>query len=117
MRENGLDLLSRTEEIVLLAVYRLEGNAYGVSVRDAVQANTGISLSVGAVYVPLERLTRRGLLSTRTGEPTPERGGRSKRYYRVTAEGLAALQNVRRLQRAIWAGLPDPIRFPGPEHA
>lgn len=112
-----MDLLSRTEEIVLLAVYRLDGNAYGVTIRSEVEANTGINLSVGAVYVPLERLTKRGLLQAHTGEPTPERGGRSKRYYQITADGLAALREVQRLHLAMWSNLPDPISLPEAELA
>ena len=112
-----MDLLSRTEEIVLLTVYQLDGNAYGVTIRSEVEANTSINMSVGAVYVPLERLTKRGLLKTRAGEPTPERGGRSKRYYQITADGLAALQEVQRLHQALWANLPDPLALPQAELA
>ena len=102
-----MDLLSRTEEIVLLAVYRLVGKAYGVTIRREIGANTGIEFSVGAVYVPLERLTRRGLLQASAGQPTAERGGRSKRYYQITPDGLAALQAVHRLHLAMWNDLPD----------
>ena len=104
-----MDFLSRTEEIVLLAVYRLDGNAYGVTIRSEVEANTGIHMSVGAVYVPLERLTKRRLLQAHTGDPTPERGGRSKRYYQITTDGLAALHEIQRLHRVMWSNLPDPL--------
>ena len=102
-----LGLLSRTEEIILLAVYRLGGKAYGVTIRREIETNTGIEFSVGAVYVPLERLTGHGLLQASAGLPTPERGGRSKRYYQVTPDGLAALQTVQRLHLAMWNDLPD----------
>lgn len=104
-----MDFLSRTEEIILLAVYRLENHAYGVTIRSEIQSATGIDLSVGAVYVPLERLTKRGLLKVHVGTPTPERGGRSKRYYRITPKGLAALGEVQRLNLTLWANVPDPL--------
>jgi PadR family transcriptional regulator PadR len=102
-----VDLLTRTEEIILLAVYRLEGDAYGVTIRRDIEETTGKKFSVGAIYVPLERLTNRGLLTSHVGEPTAERGGRGKRFYRVTPEGLKALQEVQQLNQVMWRGLPD----------
>ena len=65
-----MDILTRTEEIILLAIYRLGDNAYGVTIREEVEALVGKSYSVGAIYVPLERMTKRGLLVTRAGTPT-----------------------------------------------
>jgi DNA-binding PadR family transcriptional regulator len=67
----------------------------------------GKNVSVGAVYVPLERLARRGVLTTRESDPTPTRGGRRKRFYRLTPKGVAALRTVKRLHEAAWDGLPD----------
>jgi DNA-binding PadR family transcriptional regulator len=99
--------LTRVEEIILLAVFQLGTNAYGVTIRSQVQAMTGRSFSVGAIYIPLDRLAKRRLLETETGEPTPERGGRKKRYYKLNKSGLAALQEAKRLHDAIWVGAPD----------
>jgi DNA-binding PadR family transcriptional regulator len=97
-------LLSRTEEMLLLVVWELRHEAYGVSIRRKVSELTGRRHSVGAVYVPLERLVRQGLLKAEEGEPTPVRGGRRKRYYRLTARGVRALQQTRRVTDRLWAG-------------
>lgn len=102
-----MDLLTRIEEVILLAVYRLGDNAYGVTVREAVAVALQKSVSVGAVYVPLDRLTQRGLLATALGEATPERGGRRKRFYRLTPDGVAALTAVRQFNETLWQGVPE----------
>jgi DNA-binding PadR family transcriptional regulator len=94
--------LTRTEEIVLLAVYQLEDEAYGVSIRRQIEKMVRKKFSVGAIYVPLDRLAQKGLLSSSAGEPTPERGGRSKRFYKITSEGISALKETKRLNDTIW---------------
>lgn len=99
-----MNLLTRIEEIVLLAVYQLGDNAYGVTIRQYIEQTINQKFSVGAIYVPLDRLTRRGLLTSYMGEPTPERGGRSKRYYLITSEGINALQATKEMQDALWLG-------------
>ncbi len=98
------ELLSRVEEILLLVVWGLGDGAYGVPIRQRVGRLLGRSLSVGAVYVPLERMVAGGLLRAEDGEPTPVRGGRRKRYYRLTPRGLRALKETRRLTERLWAG-------------
>ena len=80
-------LLGTLEQIVLLAAMRLGDRAYGMTVRDEIEKRTGRAVSLGAVYVTLQRLEDKGLVSSRFGEPTAERGGRSKRYYRITDAG------------------------------
>jgi DNA-binding PadR family transcriptional regulator len=100
------EALSRIEEILLLVVWELRDQAYGVPIRRRVEGLLGRRLSVGSIYVPLDRMVEAGLLSSTVGEPTPVRGGRRKRYYRMTAQGLAALREARRLTRRIWAGKP-----------
>lgn len=104
-----MDVLTRREELLLLAVFKLEEEAYGLAIRDQLNEMTGTDHSVGAVYTPLKRLARRGLLETRKGEPTEERGGRSKRFYRLTARGVRALQEVRRLTESAWSDLPTVV--------
>ncbi|MGH2582608.1 MAG: PadR family transcriptional regulator [Anaerolineales bacterium] len=96
-------ILSRTEEMLLLAVRALEPLAYGLSIGEFLKEHSGRAWSVGAIYIPLERLRKRGLLSALDGDPTPERGGRSKRFYRLTSKGLEALGEVKRLHDLLWA--------------
>ena len=99
--------LTRIEEVILLTVFQLGADAYGVKIRARVEEMTGKSFSVGAIYIPLERLAKRKLLETEMGDPTPERGGRRKRYYKLSKNGLTALREAKRLHDAIWAGAPD----------
>ena len=86
------ELLGSLEHIVLLALVRLEDNAYGMTVRREIEARTGRNISIGAVYATLERLEAKGYISSFTGEPTPERGGRAKRLFRVEADGERAMR-------------------------
>ena len=99
------DLLSRTEELLLLIVGELGDSAYGVPIRRRLGRVLGRLLSVGAVYVPLERLVREGLLTASAGAPTPVRGGRRKRFYTLTAKGLRALRLTRRVTESAWAAM------------
>jgi PadR family transcriptional regulator, regulatory protein PadR len=92
---DGNDRLGRFEEIVLLALMRLRENAYGVPIRREIAERTGRDVSFGAVYTTLERLERKGYVSSRMGEPTHERGGRAKRYFRIEAGGITALNSSR----------------------
>jgi DNA-binding PadR family transcriptional regulator len=89
--EVEMDDLGKFELPVLAAVARMRGNAYGVSIMDEVSKREGREVSYGAVHVTLDRLVEKGFLSTKMGEPTPERGGRRKRYYEPTGKGEKAL--------------------------
>ena len=91
-------LLGTLEQIVLLATMRLGNRAYGMTIRDEIEKRTGRAVSFGAVYVTLQRLEDKGLVSSWIGEPTAERGGRAKRFFQVTANGRQA---VRRVQDAV----------------
>ncbi len=99
-------MLTRTEELLLLAVWRLQQDAYGLAIGRQVSDLLGKKVSVGAVYIPLERLARKGLLATWESEPTARRGGRRKRFYKLTPSGLAALNTVRKIHDEAWSGLP-----------
>ena len=99
-------LLSRGEEIILLAVWRLEGNAFGISIRDQVSEATGYEWTLGAVYVPLDKLARKGYVVKSYSRPTPQRGGRSKVLYHLTPKGKKALRTVREVQESLWKGIP-----------
>ncbi len=83
--------LGEFEQLVLLAVLRLRPDAYGVRMRKEIEARTGRSISAGAIYTALERMERRGFVSSRLGDPTPERGGRRKKYYQLEPAGAVAL--------------------------
>ncbi len=102
-----MEILTRIEELILLAVLKLGDKAYGLEVRLHLCELMGSEMSVGAVYVPLARLKERGFLDAWDGEPTEERGGRAKRFYRLTGKGVAALREVRAVQERAWEGLPD----------
>ena len=97
-------LLGELEQLVLLAARRLGDDAYAVSIRDEIEARTDIALGRSSVYVTLDRLERKGYVRSRFGDPTPERGGKAKRCFAVTAAGVRALATaeaaVARLRRA-----------------
>jgi len=102
-----MNLLSRTEELLLLAVWKLQDEAYGLAIRRHVSKLLNKKVSVGAVYIPLERLARNGLLKTWESEPTDKRGGRRKRFYKLTPKGMAALNAVKDVHNEAWSGLPN----------
>ena len=90
---------------VLLTVHRLVADAYAVGVHDDLQRRTGQKVSLGAVYITLDRLERKGLLDSRLGDPSPARGGRAKRYYRLSKHGRATVRQECRIMRRLWDGL------------
>lgn len=102
-----MKLLSRSEEIVLLAVWRLGEDAYGVSIRDLVSRLTGQEWTFGSIYVPLDKLHHKGFLDKTMSEPTSKRGGRAKCLYSLTRSGKEALREIRRVQAALWKDIPD----------
>lgn len=97
--------LGEFEQIVLLALLRLGDKAYGVPVRREIETRTRRPLSVGALYRTLDRLEDKGYVTSWFGDPVPERGGRSKRYFRVEPLGMRALQESREALVAMWEGL------------
>jgi len=105
----GRRTLGEFEQAVLLAIIRLGFNAYGVPIRHDLSQRLGRPVSVGAIYTALERLEAKGFVSSWTGGATTERGGRAKRFYRMEAPGLRALENARTATQRLWAGLPEGI--------
>jgi PadR family transcriptional regulator PadR len=99
--------LSRPEELVLHAVWQLKENAYCVPIRKHVSQLSGEDWSFGAIYVPLHRLEKKGLVKSFLNDPLPVRGGRSRRIYQITPPGLKALTEVRELHDSMWAGAPE----------
>ena len=106
---SGRDFLGEFEHIVVLALLRLEDRAYGVTVRQEIEFRTRREVSIGAVYATLDRLETKGYVKSHRGDPTPERGGRSKRFFRVTAMGVAAVNRTQRALQSMTEGL-DLIR-------
>ncbi|MEO8870340.1 MAG: PadR family transcriptional regulator [Granulicella sp.] len=97
--------LGEFEQIVLLAILRLEEFAYGVTIRAEIHSCAGRKTTPGALYTTLDRLERKGLLSSRSGESTPARGGRAKRFYSVTTEGRQRLVNAQSAFHRLLGGL------------
>jgi DNA-binding PadR family transcriptional regulator len=104
------DRLGEFEELTLLAVLTLEEAAYGIAVQDVIEAQTGREVTLGAVYAALERMERKGLLRSSLGPSTGERGGRRRRLFSGTAEGLRVLTETRKAREALWNAVPKAIR-------
>jgi DNA-binding PadR family transcriptional regulator len=99
------DYLGEFEHIIVLALLRLQDQAYGVTVRQEIEFRTKREVSIGAVYATLDRLETKGYVRSRRGDPTPERGGRSKRFFRVTAKGMAAVNRAQFELQSLTEGL------------
>lgn len=100
-------LLTDFELMILLAILRSGENAYGVRIAEEIENTGGRSVVMGAVYAALERLERHGLVSSFVGDPTPQRGGRAKRFFEVTPRGLRAVRQTQDALVALWTGLPQ----------
>jgi PadR family transcriptional regulator PadR len=101
------DYLGNFELMVMLALLRLGEEAYGVPILREIEERGGREVALGSVYATLGRLEEKGLVSSKLGEPTPERGGRAKRYFRVTAQGLREVCEAKRALKRLWRGLPQ----------
>lgn len=99
------DSLGEFEHLVLLAIVRLGDQAYGVPIVDEIESRTGRETSRAAVYIALRRLTKKELVSSTLGDPSPERGGRAKRFFRVEHAGLDMLAESRRTLTQMWEGI------------
>jgi DNA-binding PadR family transcriptional regulator len=89
----------------LLTVARLKSEAYGMAIRQEIADRTGRDVGIGSVYSALDRMEQKGYLSSALGDPTPERGGKAKRFYRLEDEGVMALHRAQRMFAALWDGL------------
>jgi DNA-binding PadR family transcriptional regulator len=101
----GRDYLGEFEHLIVLALLRLEDRAYGVTVRQEIEFRTKREVSIGAVYATLDRLETKGYVRSYRGDPTPERGGRSKRFFRVTAKGVSAMNRSQSALQSMTEGL------------
>lgn len=102
-----MKLLSRIEEIILLSIWRLDDNAYGMTIREEIIKITGKNWLLGAIYGPLGRLQKNMYVCTLKGDPSPERGGRSKVYYRLTQYGIKALKEIQSVNSILWDGIKE----------
>jgi len=101
------EFLGGFELLVLLALIRIGDEAYGVPISEAIEESSGKEVAMGSVYITLERLEQKGFVSSRLGEPTAERGGRAKTYFRITAKGLREVRQARRTLMNLWQGVPQ----------
>jgi PadR family transcriptional regulator, regulatory protein PadR len=99
--------LGEFEQMVLLAIAHLEGEAYGIPIVEEIERRTGRSVARAAVYITLRRLEEKGFISSWMSEPTPERGGKGRRCVKLEADGVRALREARRAAERMWQGL-DP---------
>jgi len=104
--------LSRIEEIVLICVLKLDGKAYGVSIREQIIKDTGEKWSFASIYPPLENLKRRGLVRKTKGNPSHERGGKSKYFYTITSAGRQILIEIHTAYQKVWNGAQEMIWDP-----
>ena len=102
--------LGEFEQLVLLAIAHLGDDAYGIPIVEEIERRTGRSVARAAVYVTLRRLEDKGFVSTWMGDPTPERGGKARRYARLERAGARALREARQAADRMWKGL-DPARL------
>jgi len=110
MTNDRRDALGEFEQSVLLAIIHLEDEAYGVTIRREIEDRTGRSVAVGALYTALDRLERKGYVTSTMSAPTAERGGRSKRHFKIKTAGVAALRQSREYLTRMWAGLRPDLR-------
>ena len=99
------EYLGELEQIVLLAVARLAGDAYGMSIRREIESRTGRSVAIGAVYSTLERLQEKGFTETVRPRGDADRDGRARKFFSITRTGIAALDSAAEMQTRMWAGL------------
>ena len=102
-----MKFLSRIEEILLLAIWKLKDNAYGITIREQVERDTNIIWLSGAIYAPLNRLRRNGYVATKQAEGAGEMGGRPRIYYTLTPAGKEKLISLQEMNKVMWVSVPD----------
>ncbi|HXD16829.1 MAG TPA: PadR family transcriptional regulator [Vicinamibacterales bacterium] len=99
--------LTDFELIILLAILRVGDSAYGVSIANEIEQTGGRTVLLAAIYTALDRLEGNALVTSSYGDPTPERGGRAKRFFKVTPKGLKAVKDTQRSFVSLWSGIPQ----------
>jgi len=105
-----LESLGEFEQSVLLAIAHLGPEAYGVAIRQAIEGRTGREVAIGALYTALDRIERKAYVTSRMSDPTPERGGRSRRYFTLRPAGVRALRQSREFLNRMWDGLEPNLK-------
>ena len=103
---NKTSYLGEFEHVVLLSILSLKDNAYGVTIREHLKSTVGREVAIGALYSTAERLEKKGLLSSYKGGASAERGGKAKRFFSVTADGISALEETKSHLEKLWQQLP-----------
>ena len=101
-----MKLLTRAEEYVLLAIWRLQDEAYSLKLQQEIHHISGEKWSLGTIYAPLDRLEKRQYITSTFSAATPERGGRQRRIYKLTPDGKKSLVRIREVQETFWNNLP-----------
>lgn len=101
------DYLGEFELVVMISIIRLGEDAYGVPISREIEQQTARNVTFGSVYATLDRLERKGFVRSSLGEATPERGGRAKRYFRVTTTGLRMVRETKRILTKLWRGVRE----------
>jgi PadR family transcriptional regulator PadR len=102
-----MKILSRAEELIMLSIWRLKNDAYCVPILQEAQKHTGKKWTLSGIYIPLGRLEKKGYVESYFGESSPERGGKRKRFYRITPAGFNALKEVKAIENSMWSGLSE----------
>jgi PadR family transcriptional regulator PadR len=102
-----MSFLSKADELILLIILRLKDNAYGVTIRQRIEKETKKLYGYGTLYSALDQLQRKEYVNKTIGEPSPERGGRSKKFYTLTKKGLEALKYEQKLRNSLWDGVTE----------
>ena len=102
-----MPFLSRIEEILLLAIWKLGDDAYGIAIRELVEKDTGVKWLSGAIYGPLSRLRKNGYVETKIGDNPSDQRGRPRIYYTLTPVGKEKLQEIQALNKIMWADVPE----------
>ncbi|MCP4726622.1 MAG: PadR family transcriptional regulator [bacterium] len=102
-----MKILSRSEELLLLTVYKLKNEAYAFNIRSQLKKITGKASAYGALYVLLERLVEKGYLKSFLSDPTSERGGKRKRIYHLTPSAIEVLNETKKVEKIVWDGIGE----------
>ncbi len=102
-----MNFLSRIEEILLLSIYKLKDNAFGISIREQVEKDTGIEWLSGAIYAPLSRLKKNGYVNAVEAEGSTGQGGRPRIYYNLSPRGMEKLAAIQQVNISVWDGVPN----------
>ena len=102
-----MKLLSRLDELLLNCILRLEENAYTFMIHEKLKEITGKKWAFGAIFTSIDRLEKKGYIKSYLGDETPERGGRRKRFYKLSRNGLEALAEIRKINKSMWEDLPE----------